>query len=560
MQGEKHKASGWLQVWVAVHECRAGRFEDAIRRLDTPEWRGGHRARAVLAMAHHGLGHAEEAARLLAEAEAGFAAHARGTFGAGVARPLGNPFEVVDDLILLREAHKQVADEERVPGVWERAYHAVALARFGEQEKAEAEFRAVVEGRANDPSAWLARGRAYAALGDAERARADLEAARSVTERVLAGSPTDANAVAVLAELLTEEEEGLMVLHPTAATSANGATLSIRPDGSVLASGTRPDTDRYTVTASLPAGTLTALWVEALPDDSLPSGGPGRHENGNFVLSELVVSAAGPDGASRPVRLRDASASFEQVEGLVGNPYGRYAAAAAIDGDARGKTWGWAILPEVGRPQVAVFRFADELSAAGGTATFELHQNFGGHSLGRFRLSVQTESDPIRDAYRLLGMDVDPHVRLALAYLARDDTLAVVGHLERITTDTSDEDIARSLVLALALQRQGSVNCAREIYQRVVASDPPDDEAATLARWPRRSWRNSASMKRRRWNSWPLCPSVHPPSSTRRSGPPHRRLASTAPGATGTGNGACGTGPSPTWPSPSALSRTPITP
>ena len=47
------------------------------------------------------------------------------------------------------------------------------------------------------------------------------------------------------------------------------------PDGSLLASGKRPDNDTYTVTVKTDLRGITAFRIELLPDKSLPQGGPG---------------------------------------------------------------------------------------------------------------------------------------------------------------------------------------------------------------------------------------------------------------------------------------------
>ena len=41
-------------------------------------------------------------------------------------------------------------------------------------------------------------------------------------------------------------------------------------------------------------------------------------------------------------------ASFEQADGK-NNPYGGWKAEAAIDGDTKGSTWGWAVMPQAGK-------------------------------------------------------------------------------------------------------------------------------------------------------------------------------------------------------------------
>ena len=83
-------------------------------------------------------------------------------------------------------------------------------------------------------------------------------------------------------------------LIPTFASSANGATLTINPDNSILASGTNPAIDVYTIRANLPLSGITGFRLEALTDPTLPNTGPGRPFNGNFVLTEMQVAFTGP--------------------------------------------------------------------------------------------------------------------------------------------------------------------------------------------------------------------------------------------------------------------------
>ncbi len=81
-------------------------------------------------------------------------------------------------------------------------------------------------------------------------------------------------------------------LRPRSLDSLQGVTLTLREDGSILASGTNPPTDTYTLSFNdIPAG-VTAIRLEVLPDDSLPRKGPGRAGNGNFVLSEFRAELA----------------------------------------------------------------------------------------------------------------------------------------------------------------------------------------------------------------------------------------------------------------------------
>ena len=177
-----------------------------------------------------------------------------------------------------------------------------------------------------------------------------------------------------------------MVMDAASSVSAGGATLAKQADGSLLSGGKRPDKDTYTIVAHTDLKGITAVRLELLPDDSLPSKGPGRHENGNPVLSELRVQAAPKTNATalKPVLLQNPSADFSQQG---------YNVASAIDGKLE---TGWALYPEVGKPHFAVFETQELISYAGGTAlTFTLDQNYGAGSLiGRFRLAVTAAARP----------------------------------------------------------------------------------------------------------------------------------------------------------------------
>jgi len=84
------------------------------------------------------------------------------------------------------------------------------------------------------------------------------------------------------------------VLEPREFKAANGTQLTKLDDGSLLAGGTNPETEIYTIVASTDVSGITALRLEALPHESLPQNGPGR-AGGNFVLNDLRVAVAERD-------------------------------------------------------------------------------------------------------------------------------------------------------------------------------------------------------------------------------------------------------------------------
>jgi hypothetical protein len=181
------------------------------------------------------------------------------------------------------------------------------------------------------------------------------------------------------------------VLDPASFKSEAGATLTKQADLSLLAGGTRAETDTYTITATTELKGITAIRLEVLIDDSLPLHGPGRADNGNLALSEIELAAApktSPDLAT-PVGLQNASADFNELFAGVD-----YDAAKAIDGDLKTS---WGIYPEVGRAHFAVFELKETAGFDGGTVlTFVLKQKYKQHLIGRPRLSVATAPRPVR--------------------------------------------------------------------------------------------------------------------------------------------------------------------
>jgi hypothetical protein len=176
-------------------------------------------------------------------------------------------------------------------------------------------------------------------------------------------------------------------LDPSELKSAAGATLARQEDKSVVATGAIAK-DVYTFTAPSDLAGITAIRLEAFSDASLPAGGPGRAQNGNFVLSELKVTAAPKSDAAKaePVVLQNASANFSQDSWHV---------SAAIDGS---EDTGWAVSPQFGKAHTAIFETKTDVKHDGGTLlTLTLSQQYpdGTHVLGKFRISVTDAPRPV---------------------------------------------------------------------------------------------------------------------------------------------------------------------
>jgi hypothetical protein len=146
------------------------------------------------------------------------------------------------------------------------------------------------------------------------------------------------------------------------ATSSAGSTLKVTKQGLIVASGKSPETDVHILLTKPLVEDATRLRLEVVPADGLPQRGPGRAGNGNFVLTEVLVQAVDAKGDKRPVKIKSAAATIEQSSHAETNPYGKWSIASAIDGDAKGKNWGWAILPKSGQPNAAEFFLAEKLT------------------------------------------------------------------------------------------------------------------------------------------------------------------------------------------------------
>ncbi|WP_145239160.1 DUF1549 domain-containing protein [Urbifossiella limnaea] len=231
---------------------------------------------------------------------------------------------------------------------------------------------------------------------------------------------------------------------PTPASLKDGATLTIGKDGSILASGKSAQVDVYTVVGKAKIGkAITAVRIETLSDPALPNKGPGRAENGNFVLNELKLTyqKAGKDDAAKPavVRLTGGQATIQQDGFPVGN---------AVDNNP---ATGWAVGNGVSKNQAALFKFQSPVPAVadGVTFTATLDQRFGtSHVVGKFRLSVTADANP---------------------KLTSPLSAAEVALLETPAAERTDAQKARLRAMYLAQDRE---------YQRLAADAadvPPTD-------------------------------------------------------------------------------------
>lgn len=200
----------------------------------------------------------------------------------------------------------------------------------------------------------------------------------------------------------------------TGFVSTGSASLIRNADGSILAGGTRPDTDITSITCTTPLKSITAFRLDVLTDPSLPMNGPGRMDNGNLHLTEFEVQEFVPgEAAPRLLKFAKATADFDQVG---------WTSSHAIDGDP---ATAWGIHPKVGESHSAVFELNPPREVTPGTTfVILLKQLHGrGHLIGRFALSVTdsaaelTAAIPgdVQDVLRLEQDQRNPEQRATLA-------------------------------------------------------------------------------------------------------------------------------------------------
>lgn len=227
------------------------------------------------------------------------------------------------------------------------------------------------------------------------------------------------------------------VLTPTELYSDHGTVLTTLDDGSIRASGPNPKSDDYNVTIHSKLGGITAIKLEALPDEALINKGPGRSDNGNFVLTEISLQDNGA-----PVGLSGVSVDFAQ-DG--------FSAEGPFDGDQK---TGWAVMPQFGKPHTLLFKFSKPTSSGNERVLgFRFSFQFGReHTLGRFRLSATTDSPAL----------LRPIPEATLALVAKPDAARSEDERKELTKfylETNTE-------LAAATKRADDAKKAREALEK----------------------------------------------------------------------------------------------
>lgn len=170
------------------------------------------------------------------------------------------------------------------------------------------------------------------------------------------------------------------VLKEVSLNAKDGAQLRQRDDGAILAEGANPHRTTYKISGKISLKRATALRLEVLRDGALPNQGPGRANDGTFVLTGLEVRfKSSPDAEEKIIPIGLILADYTQS----GNEIHRLPF-----GDGTWSIWrggqplqNQVLLMELGRP----LELSDESVI---TITLKHESNWPGCNLGCFRLSV----------------------------------------------------------------------------------------------------------------------------------------------------------------------------
>lgn len=159
--------------------------------------------------------------------------------------------------------------------------------------------------------------------------------------------------------------------------SANVPALTLLSDNSVLAIGDTTKHDEYELELTTDLTGITAIRLEALPDERLPAHGPGRlyyeGQNGTFFLCEFSLFADGVPLA------------IGRTHQTAGN------AKLATDGDPLS---GWTYMDRQGLASSAMFELATPLPKVQQLQIRMLSERAQPCAVGRFRISVSSDPWP----------------------------------------------------------------------------------------------------------------------------------------------------------------------
>jgi hypothetical protein len=223
-------------------------------------------------------------------------------------------------------------------------------------------------------------------------------------------------------------------LPPRTVTATNGVVLKMLPDNSVLASGPNPALTSYTFTADTTLEGITGIRLEAIPDPSLPRGGPGRDGYGHFRVTGVRVHAVPLSDlrqspvaiAFETIKVDDSAQAFEPSDLLT---------EEAPAYDRKRGSWAVNAMRDAERvPRHAVLVPVQPLAFPGGarlSVRIDHLDGTIGQGMGRFRVWVTTGPNP------LLGADLAARLKPVLNRPAAGRTAAQAEELAAVFRSTT---------------------------------------------------------------------------------------------------------------------------
>ena len=287
------------------------------------------------------------------------------------------PAEVEQNLLAFNLIEKHHEDIETQLASYERDYAPI-------QKRIELEHQKRVANTEADLNAYLETIAAKEAELDAEQ-----EKSVQQNEKALADHEATFDERFVHWSQSAETGTSWEAMDIRSVSASNDTKLVLQRDSVIQAEGKLGKTE-YVVLGKAGGEALRAIRLEALIHDTLPKNGPGRADDGNFVLTEIEVRWA-PDSDPdtwKKIKLHKPQADFSQQNFPVKN---------AIDGNKSGNN-GWAVSPQLGQYHSALFELNDPIvSDESYHIEIKLTQHYQGdkYAIGRFRLSITSDEGEI---------------------------------------------------------------------------------------------------------------------------------------------------------------------
>jgi hypothetical protein len=229
-------------------------------------------------------------------------------------------------------------------------------------------------------------------------------------------------------------------------------TFTLLPDGSFLAGGKAAAKETYSLRYKTGKTPVNLILIKVLPDPSLPGTGPGRADNGNAILSEVLAETFAANNVATPVKF---TAAISDTSDPNRPPQ-------AIDGDLNDAS-GWDIESHAQHIPRTIALVASPPIPPNSRVLLKLAfvSRWGKHLFGRFQVTLATNPDAaggimpwqalVARNYGNRNYTCYPQRHPALVLL--DGEGRVVGWKEALPRQTSAKELV-TMVAELEKKRQ----------------------------------------------------------------------------------------------------------